>query len=440
MNQPKPQWNLAFFIVPPILATLGFLHFFPNYLFPLLLITCVLTIGKKTIALFQSHTLFPQTEIHNVWSRIKNFISLFNLLFLFGLGLMSLIFLTATTQLEPNELGFENIANLWKLIFPLSIGLVAAHMIAQTRIPHSQNISLSSQRKLGSSKAPLDASLRWHDSIKTKTLLTTQILLNFSSFVALLIGLAVVIFSIASALTRSLGADVFNGLQIQTMIASTVLMAPYLSKRWTQQWKKKQSTKNKPLNRRFKILSSSLLLILLITILSLITMPLLADKAINISLFSYLIQPGKTILYWKLLIVAWGLAFAPLLAEQIDQHRQNIISLLLATACVYWLSTAFLETGGKDYFLTIIRQGIPALILTALPLLGLTLNSIKYLKNTYTPTKHERKQEQDSQTLTQTLAQGLTFACVLYWTTSFSLLFPMLLMLVIPSLLLFLLV
>lgn len=457
MKLPKPEWHLLGYLIPAMLASLFLFTCFPSYLFRLTIGICLFITLLSSIRVFypadklkniKSTAPLPQilqTEvlqetsvrgIYQTWVKhSKYFFALFNCIFLSGISLIFFIFLTAANHLSPDALAFDQLKNLWEIIFPAGIGLLMAHIAASYFVkPSLQNVPslLSATRQ--------------------KTLTCLQLYLNFSSFGAIIVGLGFVILTLSNALIHLIGFNISSELQLQTMIASTLIGLPFITKRW-----KKRRFLILPNSRRKRLIKTSLIMVFFIIILEIITLPFTSDP-ITLTF----IQPTLNLIQWKLFILGWWTATISLFARQITErsHGKSLseifITVMIASGCVYILGIFLLIKGGRDYFLTVLHQGIPALILTSLPIAAFLFNIAKF-QGTVKPAGHIlngpcgqtadinspdniRKQERNAKYISHTLIQNIALACGLYWTTGLSLLCPLLLMVTIPSILLFLLV
>src|SRR5262249_25785267 len=152
-------------------------------------------------------------------------------------------------------------------------------------------------------------------------------------------------------------------------------------------------------------------LITAIVLLSFLTRPI-SGVFISVQFLSY----GLTVFQWELFILAWWVGITSLVTSQIIQLSKQrslakiLMGLIISVSCVYGIFAAFLIHGGEEYFLAVIREGVLALILTALPIGGLILSALpfqKIIENKLTSVD-ERKQFRDQEYLTHSLIQATT--------------------------------
>jgi hypothetical protein len=457
MKLPKPKWHLARFLIPAILASLFLLFCFPFYLLCLIISAGLLIIGLNFIRLLPStkataaiqsapgplHAVpnivkepyslplpspipacagtvpaFARTSLgRGVGGEGKYFFTIFNSIFLSGISLVFFIFLTAANHLSPDALAFESLKKFWEIIFPLGVGLLMAQLAVLSQKPIPKGASFLS-------------------ITREKTLLCIELFFNFSGFGALAIGLGIVIFTISNALLRLIGFSISNELQLQTIIASTLIGLPFLTKRW-----KKRRYVDFSISRRQQLFRLSLIMIFFIIVLGILTIPFASDP-IGLTV----IQPTLALTQWKLFVLGWWIAIISLLGRQIIERSQEkspskiFTTLFITSGCIYILGIFLLTAGGKDYFLTVLKQGVPALILTSVPIAVFVLNLANFQGTVKFTGENMRKQKRNAKYISHTLIQTTALACGLYWTTGLSLLSPLLLMVTVPSILLFLLV
>lgn len=438
MKLPKAQWHLAGFLIPAMIASLVLLSCFPTYLFGLIIGVCLCITLLNSIRLFspvKETCVQPSIITHSPNQRpepgsspkpgrrldSKYFFTIFNSIFLGGVSLIFFIFLTAADHLSPDALVFESLKNLWEIIFPLGIGFLMAQLA----------VSFKPSSLLKTSPLLL--------MTREKTRICIELFLNFSSFGALIIGLELVIFTVSNALIRLIGFSISNELQLQTIIASTLIGLPFLTKRW-----KKRRYLDFSISRRKRLFKLSLIMIFSIIVLEILTLPFASDP-----IASTLIQPTLGLTQWKLFISSWWMASISLLARQITErsHEKSLstrfTTLIIASGCVYVLGVFLLTAGGQDYFLTVLKHGVLALILTSLPIAAFIFNLANFqgtVKFTTSALKNVRQQKRNEQHVSHTLIRTIALTCGLYWTTGLSLLSPLLFMVTAPSILLFLLV
>lgn len=415
MKIAKPQWNLLTYVLPPIFSSLVLIFFFPIPLFSFLVFISILALLLSSFVGFKTlkHIKYEDKKHHVA----RWLFSLLRLIFLLGISALFFIFLTAASGLSPEKLNFGNIIKIWHVTFFTGICFLFAQLIVMF--------------------IQTNSSLAKHCCQLEKTQITNQIFLRFSGLVVLVASLSVVILTIANALVRLVGIQVPTGLQLPTMIGSTLIYLPFITKRWQ---KKRFLLSHR--SRSFRLFKLMIGLIIAIVLISIITFPF---SGVPIPI-QFLVN-GLATSQWELFILAWWIGITPLVANRIitlSEDRslsQILIALTIFSICVYALCTVFLLHGGQEYFLAVIEEGIPALLLTALPIgiLVLTLSPFQRAMSIQSTRSIQKKRDRREQYLTHSLIQITVIACVLYWVSGLTLLFVLLLMVSIPYLMLFLL-
>jgi len=454
MKINKPQWNLLVYVLPPIFSSLVLLIFFPLYLLPLLiaiiifalLLSCLVGIKNFSNSPIDQRNLIAitgdlssqkgllQMRAGEVAESVRKnkyrwFFSLFGLIFLLGMSAVFFIFLTAASQLSPEQLNFGDVVTTWHITFLGGICFLFAQLITtfiQNKKSTENSLVLPSFFK----------KIKNEEIEKTKV--SNQIFLHLSALLALVVSLSVIILTIANGFARWLGFEVPMGMQLQTVIGSTLIYLPFATKYWKDRRFLKVTQ-----SRGYRFFKLIVGLVIAIVLSSFLTIPM--SGAIVPLQF---LGSGLLTLQWELLILVWWIGITPLVVRQImalckEQSLLPIISaLIIISGSTYWVCTEFLLHGGEAYFLAVIRQGIPALILTALPIAGLILNILPFHYGL--PIRATRflqeKLDRREQYLTHSLIQATVIACVLYWVSGLSFLFILLLIVALPRLMMFLLV
>ncbi len=447
MKLIKPRWSLAAHLLPPIFSSLALVVFWPAHLFLFLIGIAIFStilsvwIGIKNSSIpvgLQDAKLDALPQEDNKAKRtLKWLFVLFGLIFLLGVSSVFFVFLTAATQLPPEKLVFGEVTKIWQITFLVGSCLLAAQVIvaavSSKKLPYLNNAFLKQKERSKLQRLLFGE----HAETTEKLLISNQIFIRFSGFTTIAISLSVVILSIAEGLARWLGFEVPIGFQLQTMICSTLIYLPFITKRW----RKRRGIKSKR-SRAYRLFRLAVGLIIVIVLLSLLTRPL-TGMVVSVQFLSY----GLTVFQWELFILAWWVGITSLMSSQIVQLSEQkslakiLVGLIVSISCTYVIFSGFLAYGGEEYFLAVIRQGILALILTALPIGGLILNVLPFQKIVESRTSvDQRKQFRDKEHLTHSLMQVTAITCALYWISGLSILFILLLIAAIPWLMRFLLV
>lgn len=426
MKLARPQWNLLSYILPPIFSSLIFIIFFPAFLFQLLIGISIFSAVLGGWAVFKSLRMsILQTKSEAKKNRI---LSLFGLIFLLGISSVFFIFLTAASQLAPERLAFGEIVGTWQITFPAGICFLIAQIIAAflspKKIVKAENNALKREKKTKIHRLLFGKNA----AIAKKMQLSNQIFLQLTELLAIIISLSIVILSVANGLGRWIGFEVPSGFQLQTIIGSTLIYLPFATRRW----RKRKFLKARH-SRVYRLFRLAIGLIIAIVLLSALTFPL-TNKPISVQFLSY----GLTTFQWELFILAWWIGITPLIASQIihlckASLLQILMVLIVSSGIVYGICAEFLMHAGEEYFLAVIREGILALILTALPIAGLILTVLPFHKMTEMELIDvKQKQSRNQEYLTHSLMQATVIACVLYWVSGLSILFVLFLMLAAP--------
>ena len=465
MKIAKPQWNLLIYMLPPIFSSLVLMFFFPTPLFPLLVCISALTLGLSCFVWFKTlrHFEYKPTK-QGIYRWL---FSLFGLIFLLSISALFFIFLTAASGLSPEKLNFGGVIKIWHSTFFAGMCFLFAQLIvlfiqrchselsegSPSTGCHSEHSEESLSTGCHSEHSEESLSTGCHSehseespsigggfssqtALLGKTQISSQIFLRLSGLVVLVASLSIVILTIANALMRSIGLQVPTGLQLPTIIGSTLIYLPFITKRWQKKRFLQYSH-----SRIFRFFKLALVLIIAIALISIITFPF-SNTVIPIQF----LDNGLATSQWELFILAWWVGITPLVANQIMKLSEGrslsqiLITLTIFSATIYGFCNKFLLHGGQEYFLAVIREGIPALLLTALPIGILVLNLLPFqramsIQSTRFIHKKSDRREQD---LTHSLIQVTVMGCVLYWVSGLTMLFVLLLMVSIPCLMMFL--
>lgn len=452
MQRAKPQWQLLIHILPPLFFSLALVLFFPASLWQcwlaLTVLIALLSVGwmlhstwlswqqrKKSVLIkpgngnhadVPTQTSYQGKGWHEIMDFLSRLLSLFGLLALVGISAIFLMFLTAASQLAPQDLAFGDIIKLWHISFPLGMVLLFAQIISRRKktTETQKNISLPKQSNAVKTLSSLLADHR------EKNRQTSQIFLYLSELCALIIPFAIVIFTLTNGFARWFGFSVQTGVQLQAILGSTLIYLPFMSQRFHKQRRLK-----KVRNRVIRLLYLSVGFIGFLFAFSTLTQPLA-----NFAPTTPLLPQGLAPLQWQLFIVAWWLGITSLLATQIATRWQNkplwqiVFMLALVSSLVDTLGNTFLTTIGQDYFSAVINQGILALWLTALPIGGLLLSLSRFQQPANRKLIGSNKLQRTQNHITHALIQLTAMSCVLYWVTGLSLLFVLFLMASTPRL------
>lgn len=438
MKLAKPQWNLLIYILPPMFSSIMLVIFFPDQLFKCLIgmaIFSVVAAAWAAIKHLPSTLAEPLPKNSQAMGLYRWLFLLLGIVFLLGISAIFFSFLTASTPFSQGTLDFAEITASWKILFLVGIGILCAQIVIATVLANPAS-------KLKNSSAPIKRTLTDGrrlfqpnaDAIEN-TQISNRIFLQLSGFLTLLISSALVILTVANGLARWIGFELPTGVQLQTMVASTLLYLPFMRKK-----QRKQQSLTSKYSRRYRFLRLVIGLVVAIILLSILTLPL-TGMPISIQFLSY----GITVFQWKLLVLAWWIGITPLVADQIASVSakksliQQLIALMVCASVVYDLGSGFLSHGGEAYFLAVVHQGILALLLTALPIAGLVFLLLPFYDSGVravngVPHKYIREQHR----LTRSLIQAAAITTGIYWVTGLPLLLALMLMIAIPRLVLFL--
>lgn len=422
MKRAKPNWNLASRLVPSMILSLTFVIFFPTFTFQILLAILVITFVVGSWHGLQK--INHRIAVDKKNTVIQSTLSIVGLIFLLGISIILILFFTATSQLAPEVLALGKIRHIWLVTFPVGMMFLLAQMwmhFFQIKKPNALRVKLD--KKIGRKKTE-------------KLLLTIQQFTGFSTFVVLVISFMMVVMMLASAFMHAVHFEMPIGLQLQTIIACTLLYLPWTMKWFNQDLKLKESKVS--IKKVIKVLG---VLVFLVIVLSFLTLPF-----VGMPIQLGWIQYGLTEAQWKLFILAWWIGITPLVATKIIQNSQGrtllqqVLAVIISAGIVYGFGLWFLAMVGEYWLLAFIHENASIVLLSVIPIAALALNLLRFKQPTEMvfsqpdPEKHARHEKY----FMQSLIKGIVITCALYWISGLSILSLFLLMVAIPWVVLFL--